>query len=260
MSIKNSKKHKIDMSIDDVVIAYQNKDFSKISPSTARKRLIKKFGKNYVKILNPPKQPVEDCEQMQKLYEHGLKNNEISKLYGMKTDKTNRIIIDEYKKRKIKKPRIINQKAFKELASTGIPIEDIQKQAENQNSIIPEEYIEEYIDPNNFVDTNSIRRKVIEILETRKQNGQATNFANSFKFAELIKEKGYTTKYQATALIYKLIKDNIGINTEDFEIKNNDVKQALKILLDSQENQDNELANIILQETEFLNQKNGQER
>lgn len=260
MSIRNSRKNKVNISIEEVIHAYKNKDFSKISPSTVRKRLIKEFGENYLEILNPPKQPEEDCKQIQKLYEHGLKNNEISKLYGMKTDKTNRIIIDEYKKRKLKKPRIINQKAFKELANTGIPIEEIKKQAESQNSIIPEEYIEEYIDPNNFVDTNSIRRRVIEILETRKQNGQATNFADSFKFAELIKEKGYTTKYQATALIYKLIKDNIGINTEDFEIKNHDVKEAIEVLLNTKENTENELANIILQETEFINQKNGQER
>lgn len=249
------------MNIDDVITAYKTKNYSKISASTARRILIEKFGENYVEVLNTPKHSQKECEQIQKLYEHGLQNKEIAQLYGITNDLLNEIITNEYKKRKIKKPRVINKKAFRVLACKGIPIQKIQKQAEEQNSIIPDEYIEEYIDPNNFEDTNSIRRKVLEILEDRRKNEQTINFSSSFEFAEFIKDKGYSTKYQATALIYKLVNDNSGITIEDFELKNDEVKQALEILLNNSENQNNnDITSLIKQELNSLEQKNEEER
>ena len=229
----NSQSRKIEIPKQEAIDAFLNHDYSKYSETTLRKRLVEMFGNDYCIILKGDK-IAERTQKFIKLYEDGYSYDEIAKIYNFTTIAVRERISRHYKSMNLKRPKIMSKKAFYDYINghDNINIEDMLESFKKINIHIPEPYIQEYYKKIGEIDFRKVKAIVNrEFLKLQKEN-ITPNFITPFDFANEVKSKGYNTKYQAAALFYKMIVDNnLSIDIVS-ELEDDDITEALHILLD----------------------------
>lgn len=229
----NSQSRKIEIPKQEAIDAFLNHDYSKYSETTLRKRLVEMFGNDYYIILKGDK-IAERTQEFIKLYEDGYSYDEIAKIYNFTTIAVRERISRHYKSMNLKRPKIMSKKEFYDYINghDNINIEDMLESFKKINIHIPEPYIQEYYKKIGEIDFRKVKAIVNrEFLKLQKEN-ITPNFITPFDFANEVKSKGYNTKYQAAALFYKMIVDNnLSIDIVS-ELEDDDITEALHILLD----------------------------
>lgn len=231
-SIHNSKKIKI--SEQEVIDAYLNNDYSKFSHTTIRKRLVEIFGENYAIILKGDKKG-EETKEFAKLYENGKSLEEIAQVHKISIDVVRDRLNNYYKRLNIPKPKIMSKKYFDDYMNThdNVNIENMIESFKKMNIHIPEPYIEEYFKKTGEIDLRKVKAIVNKEFVKLQKEGKQPNLVEPFEFANEVKLKGYNTKYQATALLYQIISDNNLPIDIALEVDNEEVMEALHVLIDS---------------------------
>lgn len=229
----NNHSKKIEIPKQEAIDAFLNHDYSKYSATTVRKRLKEMLGENYYIILKGDKLG-EQTKEFVKLYEEGKTFNEIAQMYNVTSHVVRDRLNHYYKNMNLKRPKIMSKKEFYDYINghDNINIEDMLESFKKINIHIPEPYIQEYYKKIGEIDFRKVKAIVNrEFLKLQKEN-ITPNFITPFDFANEVKSKGYNTKYQAAALFYKMIVDNnLSIDIIS-ELEDDDITEALHILLD----------------------------
>ena len=155
----------------------------------------------------------------------------MQKTYGLSADYTKREINRYYSDRNMIKPKIANKAAVFGLLKSGKSLETIIEVAKSH---IPDAYIQEYLNKTGEIDITQIKKIVNKQLVKLSNEGNNPDYIAPFDFANMIKSKGHNTKYQAVALLYKLIKDNnLDFKETLSNINNEEITSALNILLNT---------------------------
>lgn len=136
----------------------------------------------------------------------------------------------------------------------GTNIEKIIESFRDINILIPESYIQEYFEKIGEVDFRKVKSIVNREFAKLQEEGKKPDLISPFNFANDIKSKGYNTKYQATGLFYKIIVDNNLPSDIASDLGDEDVTEALNVLVDCDKNdkvnylrniQNNKIARLI---------------
>ena len=229
-----SLRSKKDISVEDAVKAFLTDTYDIASPTTIRKILVRFYGEEYKKILRK-QESVYTAEDIVKLYlDSGDDIEKIAKNIGKTSSRINSKINEYYKKLKIKKPKIISKDNFETYLKNqpSFDIEEAIKYYEEQNVHIPEAYIQEYLKKSEEIDLRKVRSIVNGELTKLSKEGKSPNYVEPYLFAKTVKAKGYNTKYQATALLYKTIVDNDLSTQIAEELDDEEVQTSLHLLID----------------------------
>lgn len=229
-----SSRSKKDISVEDAVTAFLTDTYDIASYTTIRKILIGFYGEEYKTILRKNEDPYS-TEDIIKLYlDSGRSIEEIAEIVGKTASTITGKINEYYKKLKIKKPKIISKEDFEAYMNqqSSFDIEEAIKYYEQQNIHIPEAYIQEYAKKVNEVDLRKVRSIVNGELTKLSKEGKSPNYVEPYRFAQDVKAKGYNTKYQATALLYKTILDNDLSTQIAEELDDEEIKASLHLLID----------------------------
>lgn len=192
----------------------------------------------------------------------------ISEIFQLKPDLKHslieRLLHSYYKEKYGKMPKIMNKSIFEENMQKGMPIQKIIEESHKLGFIIPESYIKEYLESNEEINLENIKlivNRELGKLEKENENENINiNYLGPFEFAKYLKSKGYSTKYQAVALLYKLIKDNnLPLDNIMEDIENEEIKLAICALCSKTDQIDeyqknienNELAKVVYAEEQI---------
>ena len=227
---------KIEISEQEVIDAYLNNDYSKFSHTTIRKRLIEICGETYTVILKGDKKG-EEAKEFAKLYENGISCEEIAQANKISINVVRDRLNSYYRTINIKRPKIMSKKDFNDYINThdNINIENMIEAFRKMNIHIPEPYIEEYLRKTGEIDLRKVKAIVNKEFIKLQKEGKNPNLIEPFEFANEVKLKGYNTKYQATALLYQIISNNNLPIDIALELNNEEVMEALHVLVDSKE-------------------------
>lgn len=248
------KNKKIEIPIEEIVEAYKNNKIGElemkynVSSSTIRNRLRQNIGDDYSKLLKPCN--VSDEQKLMGIYyEEGLSNVEIATINHMLPDTVGNRIDKLYKIRKIKKPKVVCKSVFLSIMQSNGNLEKTIEQAKSRNAIVPDSYIQNYLNPKENIDIISMQKNIIKKLtDVQKEQKKQINFLDAFELSRGLKNKGYNTKYQAIALMYKLIKDNNLPHNIFFDEQYSD----LQIIVEGLLNNDIALKNGIKEANEYI--------
>lgn len=225
---------KMEISEQEAVNAFLNHNYSKFSATTVRNRLTEIYGENYAIILRGDKKG-EEAKKIAKLYENGNSVEEIAEAHKISICVVKDRVNHYYKSINSKKPKIMSKKYFNDYINThdNINIENMIESFQKINIHIPEPYIEEYLKKIGEIDLRKVKAIVNREFVKLQKEGKKPNLVQPFELANEVKLKGYTTKYQATALLYQIILDNNLPIDIALELNNEEVIEALRILVDS---------------------------
>lgn len=251
----NNRSKKKSIPKEEAVNAFLNQDYTKYSSTTIRKRLREFFGDNYSVILRGDEIGTQ-AKTFSELYEKGVSCEEIAKSNNVSVDTVKSRLNSHYKRLNVKKPKILSQNDFETYIEehSSENIEKIIESFKNVNVIIPETYIQEYYKKIGEVDFRKVKSIVNREFAKLQEEGKKPDLISPFSFANDVKSKGYNTKYQATALFYKIILDNHLSSNIASDLGDEDVTEALHVLLDSDKNnkvnylrniQNNKIAKLI---------------
>ena len=233
---KKTDKTKIPM--DEIEQAYIDKTMSKlakkykVSLSGLYYKLKKTYGNEYVNTLKE-KRKKGATDEIIKLYEeYGYSALKISKVNpDFSVSKVRDTLQRHYAKKNKKVPRLVKKEVFLQLLKSGKSIKEILSETEKVDFLVPKIYIDEYLDSNNEINVEDIKLIVNRELKKLSREDKKPNYIEPFEFANILKSKGYDTKYQAVALLYKLIKYNdLPLDKIVKDVKNDDIRTALYIL------------------------------
>lgn len=240
---------------EEAIEAFLKHDYTKYSSTTIRKRLKEFFGDNYALILRGD-EIGDQAKAFSELYEKGITCDEIAKLNNISIDTVKSRLTSHYKSLNLKRPKILSKQDFEKHMEEhpGSNVEKVIETFKDINILIPESYIQEYYRKIGEVDFRKVKTIVNREFAKMQDEGKKPNLVGPFEFANDVKVKGYNTKYQATALLYRVIIDNDLSSNIASELGDEDVLEALHILVDSDKNdkvnylrniQNNKIARLI---------------
>lgn len=250
---------KVEIPIEELVEAVKTNNIESImqkydtSYSTVRKRLVETYGENYIDILrgNPVK---AELEEYGKMYEDGITNEQIAKIKGISEKEVKKKINHYYKLNGSKRPKIMSKELFEEEMNKNDDIEKLIAHFSEMNIHIPEPYIKDYYKKTDGVDLRIVKNIVRAQLTKIKDEGVTPNYTSPFEFANKVKAKGFGTKYQACAILYKMIEENDLSSDIVLPLDNDNLTQAIKLLIDDKKTnnpeymkklKNNDLAHVI---------------
>lgn len=178
--------------------------------------------------------PTDEPEKILKLFLNGFSRQEISDITGISVKSINKQINSHYETRGKEVPRILSKEEFEShlAKQEKVNIDEVIKFFEAQHKYIPEPYIQEYYRKIGEVDLRHVKRIVNTQLAQLKNEGKDPNFVSPFQLANKLKEQGYRTKYQACALLYRVISENNLSSSIVQELENPELISAIQLLVD----------------------------
>ena len=240
--------------IDELTQAYLNKDLKSLeekynlSNSSLYYRLKKEYGDDFYKKLNKSPKENEIIDKVAHLYEQGIDYKEIAQQENLTVPKVQSLLNKYYRRNKKKKPKVLSKDEFLKQIENGQSIDEIIDKFQELGFLIPDSYIDEIYKKQAGINIRKVKTIVLGQLTKLKNVGKSPNYITPFILPNKLKEQGYNNKYYATALLYRLIKENnLSIEILD-EIDNEEVVEAVKLLVNSKDEKqlsENELANTI---------------
>lgn len=235
--IENKRiKRSSDIPIRELVTSLKNHDLDNlekkygVSETTIRNKLKKEFGDNYIDILVNGKnnELINNCAR---LYEQGLSYKQIAQKEGITVDDARNNVIKYYRRKKLSRPRVLSETQANKFLSYNKNFDEVIEECKKQNIIIPKSLMDKYVNMTGETDIHKIKTMAHEQLSKLKQEGREPNYINPFILANSIKKNGYGTNYQACAILYSLIiENNLPLDILK-EIENQEIVEAVIILL-----------------------------
>ena len=251
---KNLHINYTEVPIDELTQAYLNKDLKSIekkynlSSSALYYRLRKAYGDDFYVKLNQIPKTSDVIKKVAILYEQGLNYEQIAEQENLTVPRVQTLINKYYRLQKKKKPKILSKDEFLKQIENGQSIDEIINKFQELGFLIPDSYIDEQYKKQDGINLRKVKSIVLEQLSLLKKAGKSPNYITPFNLPNQLKEQGYSNKYYATALLYRLIdENNLSLDILD-EIDNKEVVEAVKLLLNSKDEKqiaENDLAKEI---------------
>ena len=217
-----------------------------VSTTAIRNRILQVISVTKLKELyskNGKKGEIEEkVSKVIELYGKGISREEISLQVGYGITTVQKILEKEYRKRgKEEVPKIISMRAFSaKINKKGVTRENILKEAEENNVIIPQVFLDNYFGKEE-IDVDKIRKFVIsQFTDGDLEEEKRMKMFKGFNVAKQLKENGFDLKYQAIALLYLL--PNV-VRTPMDEIRkvindNNELMDAIEAIISDETNKE----------------------
>ena len=251
---KNLHINYTEVPIDELTQAYLNKDLKSLeekynlSASALYYRLRKAYGDDFYVKLNQIPKTSDVIKKVAILYEQGLNYEQIAEQENLTVPRVQTLINKYYRLQKKKKPKILSKDEFLKQIENGQSIDEIINKFQELGFLIPDSYIDEQYKKQDGINLRKVKSIVLEQLSLLKKAGKSPNYITPFNLPNQLKEQGYSNKYYATALLYRLIdENNLSLDILD-EIDNKEVVEAVKLLLNSKDEKqiaENDLAKEI---------------
>ena len=227
--------------------------------------MVRAYGENYVQVLRGDKKD-KILHEFAMLYEDGYSYEEIANMKGTSISDVDYKLGKYYKKKNIRRPKILSEKNFMEYMEKEQ--EDMDKVIEHFNEInfrIPERYIQNYLKKTGKVDLRLIKTLFFDKLSKLQDDEQKQQCINDiFYTSKQLQEKGLGTEYKVVALLHSLMQKTDMQLDEVLDLLkyNSEMSEAIQILNSNnlgEEFSENDIANKIKEIIEENRRNNNME-